>query len=143
MQRSQSDATRHVRPVCTQLIVAPYDALLDTTGISASCAPWTNIRYTVMGLDTSMVPLTCLLLFPGYMTSTMIKFVLILSEKHGIQETDLREFFQGVHAAFVENVMNPLVAVDSLRIESPRFDAKVEKHVAVLEKPAPAPSSRP
>lgn len=77
------------------------------------------------------------------MTSTMIKFVLILSENHRKQESDLREFFVGVHSALVENVMNSLVAVDSRRIESPRFDAKLEKQVAALEKAAPAPSSRP
>lgn len=96
-----------------------------------------------MDLNTSVVLVTCLPLFSGYMTSTMIKFVLILSEKHRMQDTDLREFFHGLHSAFVENIMNPLVAVKALRIESPRFDAKVDKYVAILEKPAPAPSSRP
>lgn len=69
------------------------------------------------------------------MTNTMIKFVIIVSDQHQLSDSELRDCFVKVHAAFVEHIMNPFVPLDRGNhrvIESTRFDAAIEKSVAGL-----------
>ncbi|KAJ8608487.1 hypothetical protein CTAYLR_005725 [Chrysophaeum taylorii] len=76
----------------------------------------------------------------GYMTNSMIKFVVVLADVHRLQDFELRDFFQKVHAAYVEYLLNPFAPLDGDKIKSARFDAAIERHVAtILERPPPAP----
>lgn len=74
----------------------------------------------------------------GYMTNTHIKFVAVVSDRHRLQDAQLRDFFVKVHAAYVDYIFNCFAPLDTDKITSKRFDAAIEKHVlSILEKPPP------
>mmetsp|Transcript_8888 Transcript_8888/g.27352 ORF Transcript_8888/g.27352 Transcript_8888/m.27352 type:complete len:234 (+) Transcript_8888:40-741(+) len=74
----------------------------------------------------------------GYITSTKIKFIVVLYDENLVQEPDLRDFFQKTHAAYVDYVMNPFHRLGDV-ITSNRFASSVDvAAITHLEKPAPS-----
>uniref|UniRef100_A0A7S3JXJ4 Trafficking protein particle complex subunit 2-like protein n=1 Tax=Aureoumbra lagunensis TaxID=44058 RepID=A0A7S3JXJ4_9STRA len=75
----------------------------------------------------------------GYMTSTHIKFMVILFDENLVQESDLREFFRQAHNAYIAHMLNPFNPIDADQISSQRFITSIDNAVeSCLEKPAPS-----
>jgi hypothetical protein len=61
----------------------------------------------------------------GYVTNTLVKMILVISESSTAKDPDIKHFFDKFHQLFVRVTCNPFYETNS-KIESPMFASAVE-----------------
>eukprot|EP01127_Copromyxa_protea_P010452 TRINITY_DN2544_c0_g1_i1.p2 TRINITY_DN2544_c0_g1~~TRINITY_DN2544_c0_g1_i1.p2 ORF type:complete len:138 (-),score=29.51 TRINITY_DN2544_c0_g1_i1:11-424(-) len=61
----------------------------------------------------------------GYITNTLVKMILVISESSTAKDLDIKYFFDKFHQLFLKVTSNPFYETNS-KIESPRFASAVE-----------------
>eukprot|EP00934_Nitzschia_sp_Nitz4_P003436 Nitzschia sp. Nitz4//scaffold2_size372955//158279//158885//NITZ4_000412-RA/size372955-snap-gene-0.78-mRNA-1//-1//CDS//3329546745//3426//frame0 len=67
----------------------------------------------------------------GYVTSTQVKFILILEDEARPMEDEVQSLFQQIHNLYVAHLMNPFKALETSAM-SPGFDQGVHYYITAF-----------